>query len=84
MPVPEETAQHLAMALVQEPSARILLEEAEAPRAGDGNKGLGMYQDLPFMTWFLVSSMKHHALVLCLLIVTIVSPGPERLHAIQE
>lgn len=84
LPVPEETAQRLAMALVREPSARLLLGEAETPRAGSGDKGLGMHQDLPFLTQFLVASMEHCVLVLCLLIVTIIPPGPERLRAIQE
>lgn len=73
-----------AMACVQEPSARILLGELEAPRAGGRNKGLGMHQDLPSVAQFLVSSMEHFVLVLCLLIVTIIPPGPERLCAIQE
>lgn len=46
--------------------------------------GLGMHQDLPFVTQFLVSSMGHCVLMLCPLIVTVISAGPERLHAIQE
>lgn len=84
MPVPEETAQRQAMALVQEPSASVLLGEAEAFGVSGGNKRLGVHQDLQFVPQFVVSSMEHRVLVLCLLIDTIIPPGPERLRAIQE
>lgn len=48
-----------------QPSAGILLGEAEAPRPGSARKGLGTHQKLPFVTQLHVSSMERRVLVLC-------------------